>query len=178
MKKYVVFFLSIFTLSCNPDEVLEAGLKVPEINVRTVQIQVDHSAKTICVSAVIRNEGGSDISGPFRVAIGITRFTNLALNHFIFSEEIIEVPAGTTIPAAGGEYTTEACSSRELVYRDLDPNAVYQFDILADTDNVLIEFDDWGNNRFTTDWWTYSPEIRIPFKFSYEYSGREIPIPD
>jgi hypothetical protein len=175
MKTLNMLIFFVLLTSCNPDDFIDALLKVPEIQVRSAQITVNHSEGKICVSGIIRNIGGKDVHGPFKVAVGITRYTNIALNHFIFSEEIIEVPANVTIPANGGEYVTEPCSIRELVYRDKDPNALYEFDILADIENVLPEFDDWGNNRFTTKWWTVSPGLATPFKIILDNSRPQDP---
>jgi len=74
----------------------------------------------------------------------------------ISKEQRVLVPASVTIPKNGGEYVTD-CATSELVYRDQVPGFVYHLEILADYENVIPEFDDWGNNRFKIDWWTLSP---------------------
>lgn len=169
--KYFLPLLCVVALSsCTPettDQLIDALARVPEIQARTVVVNINHGVPSICVSGVLRNIGGNDIQGPFKVAIGITRYTvyppGPGIPPVIFSEELVEVPPDVTIAKNGGEYQTD-CSTRELVYRDQDPNAVYEFEILADVEDVIDEFDDWGNNRFKTKWWTVSPGIETPFR--------------
>jgi hypothetical protein len=144
-------------LGCTPKntgEFFDALANVPEMMSRTVQIQVNHQARTICVAGVLRNIGGKDIKGPFKVAIGTTFVKNGVT---ISKETRVDVPASVTIAKNGGEYVTE-CDTSELVYRDEVPGFIYNLEILADFENVIPEFDDWGNNRFKIDWWTLSPK--------------------
>ncbi len=158
MKKLTLVLIPFLILfGCTPEntgEFFEALSKVPEIMARTVQITVNHDAKTICVAAVIRNIGGQDIHGPFKVAIGIDYVKDGIL---ISMEHDVIVPATVTIPKNGGEIVTD-CATTELHYRDLEPGFIYHFEILADYENVIKEFDDWGNNDLKIDWWTNSPK--------------------
>ena len=172
MKASIALLGVLLLMSCTPDvasDLVEAGLKVPELEARTVTIDVNHTARTICVHAVLRNISGVDVNGPFKVAIGITR--HVGPSGLISSQEIVLVPANVTIAKAGGEHTTD-CSQRELHYRDDDPYAVYDLEVLADVEDVLDEFDDWGNNRFKTEWWTISPNSKARFRIEYELKAK------
>jgi hypothetical protein len=160
----VLVVLSLLTAgalaSCTPQntgEFFEAFARVPEITARSVQVQVNHQARTICVAGILRNIGGHDITGPFKVAIGTTYVKN---GITISKEQRVDVPATVTIAKNGGEYTT-SCSTSELIYRDQVPGFVYNLEILADYENTIHEFDDWGNNRIKMDWWTLSPSAQL-----------------
>lgn len=135
---------------------------LPDLVPHTVTIQVNHTQRTICVAAVIHNRGGADVDGPFKVAIGIGV---KKAGVYIYSEEIFEVPEEVIIEGEGGVYITE-CSQRELIYRDQDPGAEYDINILVDVEHIIGELNE-GNNYFSTKWWTISPTAAkkpTPFK--------------
>ena len=168
MKAAILLMGVLFLMGCTREftrEIVGASLRVPDLEAHTVTIIFHHTERTICVHAVLRNISGVDIKGPFRVAIGITR--HVGSSGLISSQEIVEVPASATIAKGGGWYTTD-CSQRELVYRDEDPNAVYDLEVLADVDDVFVEYDDWGNNLFKTQWWTINPNSKSPLRIEYE----------
>ena len=143
------------------EDLIDASIKVPEIKVRTVTILQDDSQRTICVAGVIRNIGYVDVKGPFKVAIGITQWTTQTPpvpgfpRRMLSGELTVTVPDTVTI-AKGGEYTTE-CYKFPLAYRDEDPNATYDLEVLADVTNVIHEWDDWGNNDLKITWWSIKP---------------------
>lgn len=161
----ILIIIILVLIGCNPsvkvpfpDHLkLYNPKNLPDLRARTVTITVNHTQKTCCVAAILQNNGDVDISGPFIVAIGITvRQPNGVL---ISSEKKVQIPSSVTIPAFGGEYTTE-CSQSRLFYCDEVgslPNhgglRAYWLEVIVDLEHQVQEINE-SNNYFETLWCT------------------------
>ena len=120
--------------------------KYPDLALGQFYVQLNHTAKTICVGVNIRNYGAATTES-FKVVIGISVKNT-------YSEEIFTIPENTIIV---GDFQSP-CSQRELIYRNDDWGAVYTFYALLDSEYAVVDTNR-ANNYDEQTWWTYSPAM-------------------
>jgi hypothetical protein len=112
---------------------------------RQFVVQVNHTAKTICVAGVIDNIGYASARGPFQVALGITYTPKGVTTSSQSTFTIDEVPVGPGFRTP--------CVTKPLIYRNEDAGAVYRLELLVDLNNDINELSGGNNFTWADVWW-------------------------
>ena len=123
----------------------------PDLVAKTFQIVILGTQKRVRFSAVIKNEGNKDISGPIDVVMG----AEYRKSGVLFSiQQMVHVPSNVTLFAHGAEYITDYLET-ELVYRNQDSGAKYSLEVIIDPEQHIPEINR-ANNHLQMPWWTVS----------------------
>ena len=123
----------------------------PDLVAKLFRVVILGAQKRVRFSAVIKNEGNKDISGPIDLVMG----AEYSKRGVLFSiQQVVHVPSNVTLVANGAEYTTDYLET-DLVYRNQDSGAKYSLEVIIDPEQHIPEINR-TNNHFQMTWWTVS----------------------
>lgn len=125
-----------------------------DLAVSQVYINVNRSEGTMCAGAYVENLGGAPPDQPFKIAIAVSfkqagEASSEEQKSFV---EVFPIAQDVAFPFKA------PCTEAPLVYRDLDPAAKYDIEVVVDPEYELYDLNR-TNNKYCISWWILSPAM-------------------
>jgi hypothetical protein len=148
-----------------------------------LKIKKDHAKRELRVAPHIKNIGRGIAKGPFRIDLAVTIYrgdmTTSIVHPFLVPEGVVlygEMVNHPLVALDGVTWSQEYVTEDMIVplyYLDENPSTRYRFDYVVDTDQEVLETNEF-NNSFRLEWFFVTPTaLKREKPFTIEFPTAE-----